>query len=250
MRQITMMKGIVSAVLGITLLVTLDAGGAVATLEERLSSDTRSAADRARDAGRKPAQVLEFLGLEPGMTVLDVMASGGWYTEVLSLAVGEDGTVIAHNVPMALQFRDGAYEKAISERLAGDRLPNVTRLNADFSELDLDNEVDLAITALNLHDVYHRGPEAAEAALRAVRKALKPGGVLGVIDHHGDPGKDNSSLHRMTREQAEEVARAAGFEIESSDILRVPEDDHTRMVFDPAVRGKTDRFLLKLTKPE
>lgn len=223
---------------------------AVDNLKQSLASDQRKAEDKERDAGRKPAEVLAYLGVEPGMTVLDIMASGGWYTEALSFAVGEEGTVIAHNTPGALQFRDGAYEKAISERLADDRLPNVERLNKDFDELGLENEVDVAITALNFHDIYNRNPDNAVAMLESIKKALKPGGVLGVIDHDGDADKDNSSLHRMTMEDAVAAAKEAGFEVASSDILRNPDDDHSKMVFDSSIRGKTDRFLLKLTIPE
>ena len=81
----------------------------------------RSDEDKARDAQRKPAQVLAFLGLKPGDTALDVWAAGGWYTEVLSIAVGPTGHVYSQNPPMVLQFRDGAYDKALAERLAGER---------------------------------------------------------------------------------------------------------------------------------
>ncbi|MEX1032045.1 MAG: hypothetical protein WDZ30_01665 [Cellvibrionaceae bacterium] len=210
----------------------------------------RRAEDKERDAGRKPAEVLAFLGLEPGMTALDLAASGGWYTEVLSFAVGEKGKVYAQNSPGFLQYNDGVYEKAISERLAGNRLQNVSRVNTEFADMDLNNSVDVAITALNFHDIYHRSPEAAVDMLKAVKSALKPGGVLGLIDHNGKPGADNVSLHRMPKAQAIEAAKKAGFEVTESDLLANSEDDHTAMVFAPNMRGNTDRFLLKLTKPE
>lgn len=227
------------------------AGGASADdIRASLDDPDRKAEDKQRDAGRKPAEVLAFLGLEPGMTVMDVMASGGWYTEVLSFAVGEDGKVYAQNTPGFLQYRDGMYEKAISSRLAGNRLENVTRLNKDFNDLGLENEIDLAVTALNFHDIYNRSPEAAVAMLKDIKRALKPGGVLGLIDHDGNPDADNAALHRMTKKQALEAARQAGFEVEESDLLANSEDDHSKMVFAPEIRGKTDRFLLKLTKPE
>lgn len=210
----------------------------------------RKAEDKERDASRKPAEVLAFLGVEPGMTVLDVMASGGWYTEVLSFAVGENGTVYAQNTPAFLQFRDGTYEKAISERLDGDRLDNVTRLNKDFDDLGLDNEVDVAITALNFHDIYNRNPDAAVEMLKGIKQALKPGGVLGLIDHVGKPDADNASLHRMTKAEAIDTARQAGFDVSESELLANSEDDHSKMVFTPEIAGKTDRFLLKLRKPQ
>jgi predicted methyltransferase len=221
-------------------------------LQSRLADTSRPEADRVRDAGRKPAQVLEYLGIEQGMNVIDLIAAGGYYTEVLSLAVGPEGHVVAQNTDAALQFRDGANEKEISERLAGNRLPNVTRLNKNFDAItSADGSFDAAITNLNFHDIYNGpGPEAAVAMLESVYTILKPGGVLGVIDHVGVAGFDNAALHRMDKAKVIESAEAAGFLIAGdSDLLRNETDDHSLAVFDESIRGKTDRFLLKLQKP-
>ena len=106
---------------------------ASADLAEELAASGRSDEDKARDAARRPAEVLAFLGVEPGMTVMDLLASGGWYTEVLSVAVGSEGTVYAQNPPMLLGRNDGAYDKAITARLAGSRLPNVIRLDHEVN---------------------------------------------------------------------------------------------------------------------
>jgi len=214
-----------------------------------ITTDRRTAGDADRDGGRKPGEVLSFLGLSSGMKVMDVMASGGWYTEVLSLSLGETGTVYAQNIPAFLQFREGAYDKAMSARLVDGRLPNVVRLDRDFSDLGLANEIDLAITALNLHDIYNRDPAQALGMLRAIKSVLKPHGVLGVVDHNGADGNDNAKLHRMTLAQAVALAREAGFMVEPSDLLRNPDDDLSQIVFAPGIRGNTDRFLLKLIKP-
>lgn len=217
-----------------------------------LDSPDRPDADKARDADRKPAEVVSFLGIEEGMTVMDIIAAGGYYTEVLSRAVGEDGTVYAQNPPAVLAFRDGANDKAMTERLADERLPNVQRVDADFADLDLPaGSVDAAITALNFHDVYNRDPQAAQSMLETIHTLLVPGGVLGIIDHAGDTGADNASLHRVEKSKAIETAQAAGFELAGeSDLLANPEDDRTQGPFTEGLRGKTDRFLLKLTKPE
>lgn len=224
-----------------------------ADLAAALASGDRAAEDRARDAGRKPAEVIAFLGIGSGMTVMDLIAAGGYYTEVLSLAVGPTGRVYAQNPPRVLQFRDGANEKALSARLADGRLPNVERVDqADLTATGIaPGSLDAAITALNFHDVYNRdgGPEAAAGFLAGVRALLKPGGVLGLIDHVGDPEQDNASLHRLDVAAARPILEAAGFEIESSDLLRNAEDDHMMRVFDPAIRGRTDRVLYRLTKP-
>ncbi len=219
-------------------------------LARDLMAGDRAEADKKRDAGRKPAEVLAFLGVKPGMTAMDVLAAGGYYTEVLSKAVGPKGTVYAHNPAWMLQFRDGANDKAITSRLAGNRLPNVKRWDRGIQNLGMDPaSVDIAITALNLHDLYNRAPESALGLLRSIKEVLKSGGVLGVIDHRGNSDADNSGLHRMTEAEAIDIAIQAGFKVESSSLLANSNDDRTSMVFAPGIRGKTDRFLLKLVNP-
>jgi predicted methyltransferase len=216
-----------------------------------LASDSRAEADRARDAGRKPAEVIAALGIKPGMNVIDVIAASGYYTEVLSLAVGPDGHVDAQNPDLVLKFREGANDKAMNERLAGNRLSNVSRLDKEIADLSADDgPYDAAITALNLHDIYNRyGEESAVGALQMIGSVLKPGGVFGVIDHDGAEGNDNEALHRMQKADAVRVAKAAGFTVEESGILHVHSDDLSQMVFAEGVRGNTHRFLLILRKP-
>ena len=212
----------------------------------------RSPEDQVRDAGRKPAEVLEWLGIGPGMTVMDLVASGGWYTEVLSIAVGPEGVVYAQNPPMIYNFRDGFYDKTLSARLADGRLANVVRLDRDLGEVGLrPASLDAAITALNFHDIVNNpgGADAGAGFLAVVKEVLKPGGVLGLIDHVGDPDKDSAALHRLDVEAALPIIEVAGFEMASSDLLRNPDDGRTVMVFNPAIRGQTDRVLYKLTKP-
>lgn len=225
---------------------------APADLRSLLAGESRSAEDQARDAGRKPADVVEFLGIESGMRVIDVIAAGGYYTEVLSLAVGPEGHVVAQNPPVILEMREGANEKAISARLADNRLPNVSRMNTGFENIVSQiGTYDAAITALNFHDIYNgRGPEAAVATLTAINALLKPGGVFGIIDHVGAADADNAALHRIEKSLAIQTAEATGFVVEGdSDLLANPGDDHTQMVFAEGLRGNTDRFLLKLRKP-
>jgi predicted methyltransferase len=221
-------------------------------LAAQLQQGTRAAEDRARDAARRPAQVVAFLGIEPGMTVVDLIAAGGYYTEVLSVAVGANGKVYAQNTATVLEIRDGANDKALTARLAGGRLPNVERLDREVAALGLPpGSIDAAVTALNFHDIYNgSGQEAADRFLTAVHRLLVPGGVLGLIDHSGNPGADNAKLHRIEESLVVAAAKAAGFEVEArSDLLRNPGDDRSHNVFDPAIRAKTDRFLLRLRKP-
>jgi len=216
------------------------------------SASDRSDADQARDVQRKPTEVLEFLGLAPGDTVVDVWAAGGWYTEVLSNAVGDEGHVYSQNPPAVLKFGDGQYDKALTARLADGRLGNVERMDVALAGGPITaNSVDFAITALNFHDVYNgNGAEAAMEFMVSVYAVLKPGGIFAVIDHVGNADVDNTGVHRIHPELAKAVATEAGFIVEAeSDLLAHPDDDHTKMVFDPTLRGETDRFILRLRKP-
>jgi predicted methyltransferase len=224
-----------------------------AELTAALSSPTRPQADRDRDADRKPAELMTFFGVERGMTALDLIASGGYMTDVLASAVGPTGKVYAQNPPAFLKFNNGAYDKALTTRLAGNRLPQVARLDADLPAAAIvpPGSVDVAITALNLHDLYNRDKAAADKFLKDVFSMLKPGGVLGVIDHAGVAGGDNQKLHRMQKSDAIAAAKAAGFTLEAeSNLLAHANDDHTKGPFDPALRGKTDQFVLKLRRPK
>lgn len=224
-----------------------------ADLAKQLAESERSDADKARDEGRKPAAVLAFLGVEPGMTAMDVIAAGGWYTEVLSVAVGPAGRVYAQNTDFVLKFRDGANDEAMTARLADGRLPNVERVDAELDALPMpDDSVDVAITALNFHDIYDRGgEEAALGFLRAIHAKLAPGGVLGIIDHVGVAGQDNAKLHRIEEQKVLDLVEKSPFVLEArSELLANSDDDHTQGVFAPGLRGHTDRFLLRLKKPE
>jgi predicted methyltransferase len=222
-------------------------------LAAALASANRPAEDKSRDADRKPAELMQFFGVKPGMTTVDLIALGGYITEALSVAVGPKGKVYAQNPPVALQLRDGMYAKAITERLANNRLPNVVRVDGDLpaSSQIPPGSVDVAITAMNYHDVRNMNPEMAAGFLKAVYSMLKPGGVLGVTDHVGSDGADNAQLHRIPKHFLIEDAKAAGYTVEAeSDILAHPADDHTKNVFDPTLRGKTDQFVVRLRKPK
>lgn len=220
-------------------------------LSAALTESSRADADKSRDAGRKPAEVLTFLGIAPGMTVMDVIAAGGYYTEVLAVAVGPQGMVYAQNPAAVLQFREGANDKAMTARLDGDRLANVTRLDRELTALGLEaGSLDAAITALNFHDVYNRDPAVAIGMLQVIRGLLKPGGVLGIIDHQGSAEGNNAELHRIEKAKVVAAATEAGFEVAAdSDLLANSTDDLSQMVFAPDVRGSTNRFLLKLVNP-
>jgi predicted methyltransferase len=216
-----------------------------ARMTTALTSSARPAEDKERDAARKPIQTVQFLGIKTGQTVIDAIAAGGWFTEVLSAAVGPSGKVLAQN-PDFFVSQQGFVEK---EKARHDRLRNVQAVHGELAAAGIVAQADAAVTALNLHDVYGQGGEAAAVAFaKGIYDALKPGAVFGVIDHVGDAGKNNAQMHRIEVQQARDVLTKAGFRIEAeSDILRNPGDDHSKPVFE--LQRRTDQFLIRARKP-
>ena len=197
---------------------------------------------------RHPAQTLAFFGVRPDHKVVELWPGGGWYTEVLSRAVGPTGKVYMQNSEAALAR--GTTQATVDARLAA--LSNVELLKQDVSvDLGLPaDSIDFAITNLNFHDVYNRDPAAAQTFLVNVKNALKPGGIFGLIDHEGTMGADNATLHRVPLEQVIAAVQQAGLTIvdSSSDLLNVPTDNHSQAPFAAELERNTDRFILKLTK--
>jgi predicted methyltransferase len=208
---------------------------------DKLTADSRPAEDRARDGARRPYQVMQLLGVEEGMTVVDVGAGGGWYTRVLSAAVGPSGKVIAQFGPRALERENGQAQKSLAAGLG-----NAEASFVNVNELPA-NSADVAVTALNMH---HGNADRNVPYLRDILNLLKPGGVAAIIDHIGLPEIDNSSLHRMLVSDARQWIEAAGFEIvEESELLRTAADDHTLSTSDPRLGRNSDRFLFVVRKP-
>lgn len=217
--------------------------------EAAVAHPDRPAGDRSRDADRRPAEVLAFFGVEPGQRVADLMCGDGYYTEILSRLVGPDGHVWAQNNSIAL----GRFaERPLTERLARG-FDNVTRLDRDLDDLGLPGELDAALLIRFYHDFAWM--EADRALFnRQVFEALKPGGVLGIVDHHAEPGsgvRDSQRLHRVDAALVREELQAAGFVLEAeSDLLAHPEDTRDWNVFqdEGKVRDKTDRFVYRFRK--
>jgi len=222
-----------------------------------VASETRPETDRTSDAGRNPEAVLEFFGIQPGDVVLEMWAGGGYYTELLAHVVGDDGRVVVHANTPILNFAGEAH----TNRHADDRLPNTEILFAENNELALEADSFDAVTIiLNYHDLYwaseQYGWDQIDVAqfLAEIFKSVKPGGILGIVDHQavsGSPSETGNTLHRIDSAIVIAELQAVGFELDGeSDALANPEDDHTKGVFDPEIRGKTDRYVLRFRKPD
>ncbi len=220
-----------------------------------VSATSRLEGDYGRDESRKPEQVLAFLGVERGMTVLDMFAGGGYYTELVAHVVGDAGHVVSHSNKAYLNFVGDEF----NQRHAEGRLPNVEVLMAENNELSLnESEYDAILLVLSYHDTYYSDPENGwdtidiPKLLAELSKGLKPDGFIGIVDHYAAPGTAHESggtVHRIDPAIVIADMAAAGFTCENeSDILRNLNDDYSKIVFDPEVRGKTDRFILRFRK--
>jgi predicted methyltransferase len=222
-------------------------------IERAIAQEGRTDADRARDVTSKPAEVLEFFGVEPGMVVVDLFGGGGYYTELVSHVVGDEGKVYHHTPEVYLRF----IGEELEARKAGDRLKNVVWLLAESDDFGLpEGEADMVLMVMTYHDLYFTPPRRPamdkERYWAQIRAALTPGGTLAVVDHVAVEGTGETAaqtLHRIDKDFAKKDIEAAGFVFEAeSDVLRNPDDDHTLLVFDPKIRRKTDRFVYRFTK--
>lgn len=227
------------------------AGGSLDPIARAVADPGRTVEDRARDIDRRPAEVLRFCEVGPGKRVGELMAGRGYYTEILSTAVGPSGRVFAHNSPFVLQRFAAKPFSRLLERLP---LRNVTRLDAVPENPGLPSDLDAVLLIRFYHDFYWQEVDRA-AVNRAVFAALAPGGAYCVLDHHAEAGsrdRDVQELHRVDAAMVKAEVLAAGFEWdEESDILRHAEDDRTWSIFadDGARNDKTDRFLYRFRKP-
>ncbi len=216
-----------------------------------VADPARPAADRARDALRKPADCVAFAGVHPGMSLAELFPGGGYFTRIFSRVVGPTGHVYEF-VPPPRKAGKPIAVKAI----AADPhyYHNITVIEAPVADFHLPRPVDLVWTSQNYHDLHNiPGLKVADFD-RAVYKALKPGGIFLVLDHVAPAGSgfsDTSTLHRIDPEAVKKEIMSAGFQfVGESDVLHNPKDAHTLKVFDPAIRGRTDQFIYQFRKPK
>jgi predicted methyltransferase len=217
----------------------------------------RPADDSARDGLDHPAEILRLTGIKAGMRVADVLAGDGYYSELLSYIVGAKGHVLMINN----KAFDDWSQPALNARMAGARLANVTHETLDLNDMKLPPaSLDAILLVKVYHDMYwfDASPKSpwpkidVSAVLDQLSRALKPGGVLLLIDHSAKTGHgkaDAGTLHRIEESCAIQDFAAHGFSVVAkSDLLRRPDDMRDLISYKGPAVGKTDRFVLVLRK--
>jgi predicted methyltransferase len=208
-----------------------------------------------QDSTRHPDLTIAFAGLKAGDRVADFMPGNGYFTRIFSDVVGPAGHVYGF-IPSEQIANCPASEIAGSRAIARERsYANVSMVSASLKAFGMPERLDLIWTAQNYHDLHDTflGPADVASLNRAFFNALKPGGILLVIDHVAEPKsglRDTETLHRIDPARMKAEIEAAGFVFEShSDVLRNPGDNHKRAVFDPVIRGHTDQVVFRFRKP-
>jgi predicted methyltransferase len=215
-----------------------------------LADPARPEADRARDADRKAAEMLAFIGVRPGYHVADIFPGGGYFTRIFARAVGPTGKVYG-------VVREAPKTDTLTTNPA---FKNISLAVGPWEAFSPAEKLDVIFNSQFQHDLYNPkygaeggGQAGVDKVNRAMFNALKPGGVLIIVDHAGRPGTGASefdTLHRIEQSAVVEGLIKAGFKLEAeSQMLRNPADPRTANVFDASIRGKTDQFVLKFRKP-
>jgi predicted methyltransferase len=228
-----------------------------ANIQRGIDNPNRSEENRVRDPDRKPGEVLAFLGVEEGMTVVDLASGGGYFTEILSGAVGPEGEVHAHNTAGA-RFEE--------------RRPALEEQYAKFGNISLDvveqgaalpyenNSMDMVLLSLIEHHLHYAEESGEEMPPRTaeiyadIKRVLKPGGVFAVIEHTAAPGStraESAGWHRAPEETVKADITSAGFTFDGAadDIHSNPDDDLKNVWFETGMRGKTTRMVHRYVKP-
>lgn len=246
--------------LGVALFVGACAGGAIPGImlsvpavnpgiEAAVTDARRPATDIERDVLRHPREILTFSGVQQGWRVADVGPGGGYYTRLFSVAVGETGRVFAIDRP-------NTPERTRPILAVAPAYPNVTVVQQGYQGWSTGEPLDAIFISQIYHDFFLSQLSIDVPRLnREMFAALKPGGVLVVIDHAAVDGAPTSTdgaaaTHRIDRAQVVRELEAAGFVLEEeSDVLRNPADNRTERVFEGDIRGRTDQFVLRFRKP-
>lgn len=242
--------------IGLALALSPAAGSAQIPLAQAVSASTRTAENVKLDSSRKPAEVLQFLGLAPGMHAIDLFGANRYWSEIMAPVVGPQGSVV---VWQPTQFLNDQRKAEFAEFAA--KQGNVALIATPFGAPQLgQNAYDFAMMNMDYHDVYWQNPERKitrmepDQWVRTLYAAMKPGAIVGIIDHVAAPNSDTRATvekyHRIDPAVVKADFERAGFVLEgSSDLLRNPADAHDLNVFDPKIKGQTDRFIFRFRKP-
>lgn len=219
-------------------------------IQEAQQSDIRSQAEKDRDRNRKPAQTMEFLGLESDMKVIELMPGGGWYSKLLGPALRDEGelhlAVGATRVDLSAKGMDKVNVLEVDTEFVRTDVPAIFDLKPFSFGVD---DADMVLTFRNLHNFT---AEARAIVNKAAFDALKSGGIYGVVDHtrrHMEP-INSENYRRIDPVVIIKEALDAGFEFaDFSDLHRKPDDELRFEVGRKSVTGNSDRFTLKFVKP-
>jgi predicted methyltransferase len=221
--------------------------GTPAYIRAAIDDPARTAEQRARDANRKPAELLMMSGIRPGHTVVEFASFGQYFTTFLSDIVGPKGKVYMYDLPYTDKRAGDASRAFIAAH------PNSQYQLVDYNTLELPQQVDEVFMVLYYHDLFINHIDTASLDSR-IFKALKPGGIFLVVDHNAKAGSgttDTPKLHRIDPAVIAKEVTAAGFKlVKRSDLLAHPGDDHTQMVFAAGLRGLTDQTVFVFRKPK
>lgn len=248
------MKLLIATLLACAAPLALAAGEPVpAAVTAALADPGRPAADVQRDATRHPGEILAFMGVKPGDHVLDFIMGGGYWTRILAKSVGDQGGVIAYQPAEFIGFK---ADYAAQQDAATAPYANVAASRESLASFaPAAGSLDAIITVQNWHDLHLKASPPGFAGIMAKRMfaALKPGGVLLVVDHVAATDPDFAlpqKLHRIDPAAARAEIEGAGFIFDGElSLLRNPDDNHALSVFDPALRGHTDQFIYRFRKP-
>ncbi|HEY8587201.1 MAG TPA: methyltransferase [Rhodanobacter sp.] len=228
--------------------------GAISAAVQKGVDDPARAADSARDARRKIAQVMTFAEVKPGQKVLELIPGSGYFTRVFSAVVGASGHV--YTVWPNEYAKEDPKGVASSHKLAADpHYANVSVLGQPANRLSAPEPVDLVFTSQNYHDYPDKFMGRVDPSVlnSQVYAALKPGGLWVIIDHVATAGSgmaDTDTLHRIDPAIVKRQVEAAGFVFDGeSNVLRNPADPHDVSVFDKSIRGHSDQFIFRFRKP-
>lgn len=249
------MRRIPAAILVLGLTLPLGSSDAAATklvaiIQQAVADSARPAGYRAADPLRKPAETLEFSGVRPGMTIGEFYPAGGYFTRMLSDVVGPSGHIYA--------IENAGWNDSVKDdraMLAEGKWKNVSLDVQPFGTVKFPKPLDLAWLSQNYHDlkIAKYGNVDTLAFDRKVYASLKPGGIFFILDHQGPAGLTAAQIEKMHRINRDVVVRevtSAGFKLVAEGrFLRRSSDDHSKSIFDPSIRGHTDQYALRFTKP-